>query len=97
MPTTTTAKAAAAAVKATAAKVPSKAKAPAKTTAAKATAVKILDAKFTFGAPGTVRRTSWDALAKQKGVKTVEAYKAAGGATKYLARWAKAGAISIAA
>lgn len=73
------------------------AKAPAKATPASKTPVTIVDKAFVFGAPGTVRRTSWDALAKQKGVKTVEAYKAAGGATKYLARWEKAGAIKIAA
>lgn len=68
-----------------------------KTVAPKTVAITILDKKFVFGGEGTKRRASWDALATQKGRKTVTAYKANGGATKYLARWAKAGAIQIAA
>lgn len=82
--TATKTRAAKAAVKATAPK-------------AKATVIKILDSKFVYGAPGTVRRSSWDALATQKGVKTREAYKANGGKAKYLPRWVKAGVIQIAA
>lgn len=60
-------------------------------------AIKILNKKFVFGAEGTKRNASWLALASQKGKKTAEAYKANGGATKYLARWAKMGVIEIAA
>jgi hypothetical protein len=67
------------------------------TKAAKKTTIKILDAKFTFGKEGTTRRKSWDALAKQKGIKTLEAYKANGGAAKYIARWTKAGVIQVSA
>lgn len=75
----------------------SKKTAPAKAPKAKATGIKIVDPKFTFGREGSVRRASWTALTSIKGAKTVEAYKANGGKAKYLPRWQKAGAIQIAA
>lgn len=65
--------------------------------ASKKTTIKILDAKFSFGAEGTVRRKSWDALKSQKGTKTLEAYKANGGLRKYIRRWEKMGVIQVAA
>lgn len=58
--------------------------------------VTITDSKFVYGAEGSVRRASWDALAKlPANGRTLAAYKAAGGRTKYLARWVAAGAITI--
>tara|TARA_Y100001951_G_scaffold47477_1_gene37512 strand:- start:172 stop:393 length:222 start_codon:yes stop_codon:yes gene_type:complete len=59
--------------------------------------VKIVDKDFTFGSEGTKRAQSWAALKSQRGKKTVAKYLENGGARKYLARWAKAGAIEIAA
>lgn len=93
--------------KAKSAKAP--AKAPAKVKSAKAPAqpkapkprgkqgfVTIKDPKFVYGAEGSVRRQSWDALAKLPAKeRTLAAYKANGGRTKYLARWEAAGAITI--
>ena len=84
----------------TKAAVRAKAKAaPAKAEEAKAKVrtITILKKDFTFGREGTVRRASWDALTSIKGTKTDAAYKANGGKTKYLRRWAAAGVIQIAA
>lgn len=77
-----------------------KTKAPAKAKEPKARGlqgiVTITDPKFVYGAEGTVRRLSWEALAKlPANGRTLAAYKAAGGRTKYLKRWEAAGAITI--
>lgn len=57
--------------------------------------VTIKDKSFTYGAEGTERRKSWDALANQKGTKTLAKFKAAGGKVKYLKRWEAQGAIVV--
>lgn len=54
--------------------------------------ITVLDKKFTYGKEGTTRRSSWDACTKAK---TVADYAAAGGALKYLPRWAASGAIKL--
>jgi hypothetical protein len=104
MTDTATATAKAPAKAARKAKAPAKAKttakAPAKTKAApkalgRQGTVTIKDKAFVYGAEGSERRKSWDALTNLKGTKTLAAYKAAGGKTKYLNRWVAAGAIAI--
>jgi hypothetical protein len=58
--------------------------------------VTITDPKFVFGAEGSARRASWDALAKLPAKdRTLAAFKAAGGRVKYLKRWQSAGVITI--
>lgn len=55
-------------------------------------AIKILKKDFAFGREGSARRASWDACLKSG---NVAAYAKAGGALKYLPRWASAGAIKL--
>ena len=95
--------------KVTKAKAPAQPKAPKAKAPAKAPAqpkapkprglqgtVVINDPKFVFGAEGSVRRRSWDALAKLPAAqRTLAAYKAAGGLTKYIKRWQAAGVITV--
>lgn len=58
--------------------------------------VTINDPKFVFGGEGSVRRASWDALSKLPAAqRTLAAYKAAGGLTKYIKRWESAGVITV--
>lgn len=59
-------------------------------------AIKIVDKKFVFGAEGSKRRQSWNALKGIKGKATVGKYLERGGARKYVARWANAGVIAFA-
>ena len=56
----------------------------------------VADKKFAFGGEGTKRNDSWNALRSLKR-KSVAAYKAAGGQSKYLSRWEKAGYIQVVA
>lgn len=69
-----------------------KAKVAAKVTGEDSRKITITDKAFTFGAPGTARRSCWDAMVKAK---TVAEYVAAGGKVKYLGRWQSAGAIKL--
>lgn len=58
--------------------------------------ISIADKKFTFGADGTARRSSWDACVKTAKAKgTAADYIKAGGKAKYLPRWVSAGAIKL--
>lgn len=74
-----------------AAKAATQAKTKAAASDNKGSAIRILNPKYEFGRPGTVRNKNWQ-LAKQ--TKNTAAYAAAGGLRKYLPRWARAGVIT---